>query len=293
MISAIQAGFTFPSDSSTKDTVINLVYCSTGNCTLGQYSTLSLCSKCADISDQIECRDGNCPTGSRLRLPDDSVSLNPNYGIVNITSDTTYPNSSVLGDIGPLVVRYQGLGFLNNYNLTPPYATECALYWCVNTYNATVKNTNFEETQTNTWTNLTAPATVYGQDTPIVLSPEECFWNGTRADAESGQCDFGVDPLSQRALQNYLVYGEEASNTPGFLTGNAVLASNSTSGYNWIVSGLAANAIISPCTASTKCTSTMYSLFQDTFNSMAHYMANEIRKVQDTGKSIVPILRLR
>lgn len=162
-ISAIDAGFLYPSNLQQTDTVINLVTCPSGNCTFGLYSTLGLCSKCANITDQVLCGNAykdpkSCPAGELTRLPDNSVSLNATTGVVNITSDDRYPQYSHMSGIGPLVARYVGLGYWEAY----AYATECALYWCVETFNATAANSIFNEVVVNKWTNLSAPQTHYG-----------------------------------------------------------------------------------------------------------------------------------
>lgn len=228
MISAINEGFFYPASIQNSDTVVDLVTCPSGNCTFGLYSTLSLCYKCANVTDDVLCGNAyldpkSCPTGARTRLPDDSVSLDPQTGVVNITSDDSYPKYSNMTGIGPLVARYLGLGYWDK----PAYVTECALYWCVNTYNATVQNNVFNEVLVSSWTNLSAPQTFYGQTSHIGLYPGECYVDGKA----SSDCVFGVDPTSHRALQNYLLYGSNSTNTTGFLRGSVVipLGNNGTS----------------------------------------------------------------
>jgi hypothetical protein len=274
MMSAIDAGFLYPANLQNSDTVVNLVTCPTGNCTFGLYSTLSLCTKCANITEHVLCGDAylhpdTCPPGARTRLPDDSVSLVPATGVVNITPDDQYPKYSNLTDIGPLVARYVGLGYWNK----PAYATECALYWCVKTYNATVQSNVFNEVLVNSWTNLSAPQTHYGQLSYINLYPDECHKDGKA----SNDCVFGIDPTSQRALQNYLLYGSASTNMTGFLKGSIVIPLGNN-GTSWYIEGLAANAIISPCTHAGHCTETFFKLFDLSFEWMAQYMSNNIRE---------------
>ena len=275
MASAVGTGFTYPL-TNNEDAITNLVHCSTGNCTFGLYSTLSLCWDCANIADQILCGDlyqnkTQCPPGSLTRLPDDSVSLNATIGVVNITSDDSYPKLSKMSDIGPLVARFVGIGYWN----TPAQAQECALYWCVKTRTARVEAGIFTETVTQSWTNLTAPRTSYGQDWHIGLYPDKCYKDGK----ESNECVFGVDPLSQRALQNYLIYGSNSTNSTGFLQGSVTIPPGSN-GSSWFISSLAANAIISPCLALGYCHTYQHTfdMLHSGFKWMARYMSNTIRE---------------
>ena len=275
MISAIDAGFLYPVNDQNSDNVISLVTCPTGNCTFGLYSTLSLCTQCANITEHLLCGDvyqhpDTCPKGARTRLPDDSISLDPFTGVVNITSDGSYPKYSNMTGIGPLVARYLGLGYWNK----PAYATECALYWCVNTYNATVVSNLFNEMPTNSWTNMSAPQTQYNQSWHIDLNPDECHKDGKA----SSDCVFGVDPISQLALQNYLINGSTSTNTTGFLRGSAYIPEGGD-GQQWFVRGLAANAIIAPCSQNGTCTEEkFYKVFDQSFASMAYFMSNNIRE---------------
>ena len=118
-IAAIESGFLLPSSGlSIDESLIDTVSCPSGNCTWGLYSTLSLCWSCTDISNQILCRDAyqdpsSCPKGERTRLPDNSVSLDYNTGVVNITSDDQYPKYSNYTNPGPLVARMLGLGYVS------------------------------------------------------------------------------------------------------------------------------------------------------------------------------------
>ncbi|KAK4548647.1 hypothetical protein LTR36_009558 [Oleoguttula mirabilis] len=287
MISAINSGFMQPASNGNADNVVNLVDCDTGNCTFAEYTSLAICSKCADISDTvvIPCNTTECSSSQRIHLPDDSLSLDTMNGYVNITSDTVYPDASVLSDIGPLIARYRGLGSVS-FPQTQPNATECAIYWCVQTYNAEVLASSFIENISATWTNLTSSArTSYGDGNDIVLTPDHCYVNGTLYTVQNntGDCVFGVDALSQRALQNYLV-GD--TNSTGFLTGGveSVDATATDASTRWLSSTLAANTLIAPCSGyENDCTSDFYGPFNSTIANMTYYMTNNLRKTTDTG----------
>lgn len=131
MVSAIDTGFMYPADYSDYDSIERYVDCATGNCTFGQYTSLAVCSSCANISDSVitPCYHDGCPSSERIHLPDDSLSLDPVNGYLNITSDTVYPNASLLPDIGPLIARYKALGSANfsiaPYALNAQYIGAC------------------------------------------------------------------------------------------------------------------------------------------------------------------------
>lgn len=276
-IAAIQAGFLLPTSFQSIDqSLAELVSCPSGNCTFGLYSTLSLCWQCTDITSEVLCGDAylhpeSCPEGERTRVRDNSVSLDPGTGVVNITSDDQYPKYANFTGVGPLVARYVGLGYWTK----PAYATECALYWCVATSKANSESYFFTETPTKYWTNLTAPRTYYGSDWYIHLKPDDCYVDGSaRKD-----CEFGVDALSQRALQNYLLNGSVSTNTTGFLKGTAEVPDADNNGTNWIIQGLAANAIVTPCTNYGQCNETFYKEFNLSFEWMAYYLSNNIREI--------------
>jgi hypothetical protein len=123
MISAIETGFLVPASDTRVDSLSDYTICDAGNCTFATYASLAVCSRCVDISDQIQGQDNQTDIVS---LPDGSLSLDPSLGWVNITSDTRYPNSSAFNDIGPLIAHYTGLGS-GNVPSAPAHATECAM----------------------------------------------------------------------------------------------------------------------------------------------------------------------
>jgi len=271
MISAIEAGFMFPADYSDSDSINDLVNCTTGDCDFGLYSSLAVCSKCADISDMIvaPCDQDNCQVGQRIRLSDDSLSLDAVNGYVNITSDTTYPNASILDGIGPLIAHYKVLGWVE----LPAQAVECAVYWCVNTYEGNMTDDDFDEDLNSSWTDTSASTNLLNNSShDITLSPPSCYLNNQT----QHNCSYTIDATSHHALQNYLI-GD--SNSAGFLTGDADLVAANESFI--IASTLAANTLISPCNSAetSDCiTSYMSALFQWTITNMTGDMTNYVRK---------------
>lgn len=64
-------------------------------------------------------------------------------------------------------------GYRGNYLKETPIAYECALYFCVQTYNVTVTNTKTETQIVSTWYNDTAPNAVIGADDRILQRPAD------------------------------------------------------------------------------------------------------------------------
>ncbi|KAK4553177.1 hypothetical protein LTR86_009707 [Recurvomyces mirabilis] len=308
MITAVYSGFGYPASVNDADTVVNLVNCTSGNCDFQTYSSLAVCYQCADISDTIitPCDvDGvnKCNTNSEvlLTLPDGSLTLDSVFGIVNTTSDTQYPDTSVMSGIGPLIAHWKAMGS-TDWPEAPPYAKECAMYWCVNTYYGQVIDNTFYETPANdtgtdgntvqvpTWTNTSAEAaTTYGSNISIYLNPPDCQYEGAHIVPNATYCEFEVDAASQRALQNYLVGTDGVT---GFLTGD--VAAIGTSGHTndtFNATGLAyttyaANVLVFECTSSLtedNCTQDFYDTFEYSISNLSSYMTNELRKMNDTG----------
>ena len=134
----------------------------------------------------------------------------------------------------------------------------------------------FTQSHGKFWTNTTAPHTYYGSDWYIHLNPDECYENGVLKQ----NCTFGVDSLSHRALQNFLINGSVSTNSTGFLRGSAEVPDSSNNGTNWINKGLAATAVISPCTNYGDCNNIpFYQQFDLSFAWMTTYMSNNIREI--------------
>ena len=184
------------SSSTIEDSVSlhGLNSCDSGNCTYGNYSTMSICSKCADISKEIAEQSG------RYTLRSDAVSLNMGNGTINVTSFTEYPTQGEFAKepVGPLLVHYMALVHDTrpfDYNVAPA-AVECVAYWCVATYNSSVLDNSFVELAANdhttslvdyinggtdhlnddSFTNTTDVAkTVYGQEQDVYITPTSCY----------------------------------------------------------------------------------------------------------------------
>ncbi|KAK6600855.1 hypothetical protein H4I95_07837 [Botrytis cinerea] len=178
MQSAVLYGLTQPTEMITQQLPHT---CTSGNCTWDAFESLSVCSVCNDLSDNVvEYRDYNylytylqtsgigiLEMGTAFRLPNGLfidgfdgwnyttkyVSLKIPGGIFMTTYGTGNTSETVsLQDIDTLI---WAMTFLkvhppqNGLNQTWPNldieARECGLYYCVNQYNSTLSNSTLSE----------------------------------------------------------------------------------------------------------------------------------------------------
>lgn len=168
--STLPVRFSYPNDlvSSFKAAAYNGLFgsrhnsltpcCPSRNCSWAPYQTLAVCSQCVNVTGLIEY------TQSNHRVPgcdlDDHESsclwslpngLALNNGAALNTSGTLPP--IMLDKVGHSLVNFSMLGYDQKQD---PVATECSLYWCVNTYTAIVNNTIFTEQFSSSWYNATS-----------------------------------------------------------------------------------------------------------------------------------------
>ena len=133
-------------------------YCPSGNCTWAPYQTLAVCSQCVNVAGLIEytrsdhqiqgCNPDDDNSSCLWSLPN---GLALNDSVVLNTSGTLPP--MMLDNVGQSLVNFSLLGY-DEHN--DQVATECSLYWCVNTYTAIVNNTIFTERLSSSWYNATS-----------------------------------------------------------------------------------------------------------------------------------------
>lgn len=296
MVSYGTAGLAFSSNilngmASASDNIsINgLSSCDLANCSYGLHSTLNICAKCADISNEVNTESG------RFVLRSNALSLDLAHGFINITSDTHYPDRGQLSasNIGPLIVRYLALGHDNDVAEKPPVATECVAYWCVTTFDAWMqnnvfyvapgndRNTDFWDLNANSTSNYSVSGRTYlGQDHGIYVNTDTCYVNNTKL-AGIENCTFRVKPEAQLGLQNFLSEGYMGSSP--LLHGSDEMASSRDA---WRTTSFAASTIGSACTAGDDeiaCTAHLNASLSESFTNMTTYMSNVIRKFGSRG----------
>jgi hypothetical protein len=148
-------------------------YCQTGNCTWPTYRSLAVCSSCVDISSSIVEEECDIETttdpsvvGTRYRLPTVSMAYGKSWrfsdsvgsrkfsdGTVGAwfpptlaVNATAYPVDTVAFQHlkSPIITAIRmdaGDAFITKnapWDQASPKATECALYWCIKSYNTSV-----------------------------------------------------------------------------------------------------------------------------------------------------------
>ena len=104
----------------------------------------------------------------------------------------------------PVIVNFTTIS-TTGYKMPPPIsATECALYFCVDTYNASVKNGQFEETRTPSTSKTNYLLSKSGGQNPALI-PDTCYVNGTQHQPPyqaNETCTYNVAWQSLLAMHN-------------------------------------------------------------------------------------------
>ncbi|KAG2414498.1 hypothetical protein HFD88_003689 [Aspergillus terreus] len=203
---AIYSGI-YQNQSPNSNTV--LANCPTGNCTFAPYQSLGFCSRCSNITDSLQL--SKSPFGSSTKY---NYTL-PN-GLSFITSESMmYLMNATTGldfiDLDasnlPLILNFTAISS-SGYGTTAISATECALYFCVQTYEAVVREGEFSEKRTavSTASNYSTSYMAVLED--FVLTPDVCYVNGTRHEKPytslAKDCVYNVNWLSRLAMLNSL-----------------------------------------------------------------------------------------
>ena len=120
--------------------------CSTGNCTWDAFLSLSICSRCTDVSNQIT--NITLTEMSLASLHNESVTINigeASYG------QNGYPNlnSTTTERHGFTPDPYFGILYFSVMNLLEAY--DCHLSFCIQEHNSTVTQGLLVETMLNVW----------------------------------------------------------------------------------------------------------------------------------------------
>ena len=153
---------------SASDLTTNGPYmkCPTGNCTFGNYASLSICSSCADVSYQLKKSSyvaGGTPY-TDYTLWEDQLGLSNTDGLRNpldrnhdqwrmaSTSDIdktqafkSKVSNTTLVVTGIILSQPDFLNNMSAWNTTFPKAMECALYYCTNVYSSSVLDGTLNE----------------------------------------------------------------------------------------------------------------------------------------------------
>jgi hypothetical protein len=156
-----------PSDETLQALNTN---CVTGSCEWPTFSSLALCSNTTDMTSQLEKTYNEDGTLNKLMLPN-------SLEISGIIQGTTYANgSSQLPTVNYNNWSYDPVARFSimYYHLDDSHfhAAEGIMYWCIQAYNAVVKNGILESEITSTW----YPKELDTSTLPINLTPPAETW---------------------------------------------------------------------------------------------------------------------
>ncbi|KAF2096287.1 hypothetical protein NA57DRAFT_79053 [Rhizodiscina lignyota] len=186
-VAAVNNGFSNMSESSI---ISPRFSCRTGNCTFSSYTSLAFCSSCHDVSGYIRTSHGNASTiteGTDFAQPDniggpagpytqyslpyshiknyDGLSgtgvTDPgtiSYTLITVGVTANYSQTVSFQKSDTMLIAFAVMraneGYINNkttWENSKPIATECALYFCVNAYDANIQDGKLNETVTGSW----------------------------------------------------------------------------------------------------------------------------------------------
>lgn len=160
--------------------------CDTGNCTFPVFDSLAVCSKCLDISQDVTHFNPpsnpsnltgtqnvtyNLPAGAQVEFSvlfqGQQLAMGPEIVITSVLPPGY--TKQVLGLENPLlslaILQFPEVKQLiqdGNYYNTIPTTHQCAVYFCVNTYQVTVENNIPNTTVVSSWTSNNGTPTVGG-----------------------------------------------------------------------------------------------------------------------------------
>lgn len=179
-VAAINRGFSNPASSD----LLPKPTCSTGNCTWPVYTSLAYCSACHDVSESIKVVHGVANNSRASLAGTDRVLPNMEQGGGNFTNYTLAyshmkgfdgfakdynpfmtagvtadPSQTIsFKDLTTMLITFGIFNatkdFVNNrtvWESSRPTATECAIYYCVKSYNASSSNSVLTDEELGSW----------------------------------------------------------------------------------------------------------------------------------------------
>ncbi|KAL4889137.1 hypothetical protein BDV59DRAFT_210536 [Aspergillus ambiguus] len=204
---AIYSGL-YQNQSPNSNTI--LADCPTGNCTFAPYQSLGFCSRCANITDSLQL--SKSPLGTTLStynytLPNGfsfTTAANMVY-LMNATTGLDFVELDV-ADL-PLILNFTAISSAG-YGTTAISATECALYFCIERYEAIVREGEFSEKRTPIPVASNSSLSAMAATENLALTPDVCYVNGTRREKPYTNvreyCVYYINWLSGLAMSNSL-----------------------------------------------------------------------------------------
>lgn len=200
---AIYTGI-FESQSPNSNSI--MMDCPTGNCTFAPYQSLGFCSRCANITDSLDLNITGFGTlqNYKYELPN-GWNFTTATNMMYLMNATAYRDLIQLDPTGwPLITNFTAITAAG-YGVPPDIsATECALSFCVHTYQASVKNGKFSEKLVATDTSSNYSMTAATDN--IALTPKTCHYNGTtyHPPYTNDNCTYKISWLSLLSMSNSL-----------------------------------------------------------------------------------------
>ncbi|KAJ5547982.1 hypothetical protein N7513_005216 [Penicillium frequentans] len=200
-LGAIYSGIFQTSSPNRKSIMMD---CPTGNCTFAPYQSLGFCSRCANITDSLALsKSAIIPSEPtyKYKLPNGfmfSTSINGMY-LMNSTSSRNLIKLDTKDKAS--ILNFTAIS-ASGYGVPPQVsATECALFFCVDTYHAAVQGGTFSENRTAFSTTANTSSILEN----FSLTPDTCYTNGTRLEKpynSTDDCSYNVNWLSRLAMSN-------------------------------------------------------------------------------------------
>lgn len=149
---------TVNSDPNTYGTSVT-PNCSTGGCDIPPFQALTICSRCNDVSHLLTTKEEKgCESPIASFFLPNGLHLNKTIrGPDLISTSATLPQGGMEGLSG--IENFGSSAFFNLSAISAPaeaplsdaIATHCSLYWCVNTYSASMEDNRPKETLVDTY----------------------------------------------------------------------------------------------------------------------------------------------
>jgi hypothetical protein len=203
-LGAIYSGIFQEQSPNSKNVLMD---CATGNCTFTPYQSLGYCSRCSNITDSLKLK--KTPMGAPSTYAY-NYTLSNGFWFHTASNENSMINTTT--DIPLLDLDTKDLAVILNftsisslgYGMPPQVsATECALYYCIDTYKAEVDGGKFIETITSNagTSNYSSGYDAFGKT--VEITPETCYVNGTRSEnTNSNECTYQINYYSTLAMSN-------------------------------------------------------------------------------------------
>lgn len=165
--------------------------CSTGNCTWPNFASLAICNKCIDLSPRVkkECNETEC---YRTSLPAGPV-LSGSGGQLNCSLTNI---STSLNEINASVVRFSCLINKNTNRSDTVTATECSMWYCVQSYDTSIVDGKPTRRVMSSWRNDSAQL---WQSSDLFYRPPSSIINSAVDPSE-----FRVERFAAEAMSSFM-----------------------------------------------------------------------------------------